>query len=324
MNRRKVAFVDFWKDYNFKESLFYKTLQNHYQIELVEKEYADYVFFSVWGDDHWYVPEHCVKIFWTGENRTPDFNACDYALGFERMEFRDRYMRLPLYYFYPEFPLMEKKHIDIDHERLLKTKSSFCSFTVSNKNCQPRIDMFNALNNYKTVDSGGRFMNNVGGPIKDKFSFDLAHKFSIAYENFSYNGYITEKIVQAFAAKTIPIYWGDPQVTDVFNKKAFINVKDYGSIDEVVEIVKRIDKDDSMFLSMLSTPALVSDIYSLKSQTEKLEHFLIHIFDQPLESAKRRTRYAKIIAERQRRMMDCFNEAQLSWYRKMYHKIIRK
>jgi len=37
---------------------------------------------------------------------------------------------------------------------------------------------------------------------------------------------MTEKIVEAFAANCIPIYWGDPSISKVFNSKAFINVLD--------------------------------------------------------------------------------------------------
>ena len=50
-------------------------------------------------------------------------------------------------------------------------------------------------------------MNNIGGAVSDKFAFQQKHKFSIAFENTSYCGYCTEKIVEAFVAGTIPIYW---------------------------------------------------------------------------------------------------------------------
>lgn len=50
-----------------------------------------------------------------------------------------------------------------------------------------------ALSQYKLVDSGGRHRNNVGGLVKDKYEFDLSYKFSIAFENSSYQEYLTEK-----------------------------------------------------------------------------------------------------------------------------------
>ncbi len=36
------------------------------------------------------------------------------------------------------------------------------------------------------------------------------------------NGYITEKILNAFLAGCIPIYYGTTEIFDIFNKKAFI------------------------------------------------------------------------------------------------------
>lgn len=72
--------------------------------------------------------------------------------------------------------------------------------------------MFEALKKYKKVNSGGRYLNNIGRAVVDKIQFESRHKFSICFENSSYPGYTTEKIIEAFAAKTIPIYWGNPCV----------------------------------------------------------------------------------------------------------------
>ena len=50
----------------------------------------------------------------------------------------------------------------------------------------------------------------MGGPVASKLDFDRSHKFSIVCENTAHSGYTTEKLVEAFAAGCIPIYWGDP------------------------------------------------------------------------------------------------------------------
>ncbi|MFR8313282.1 MAG: hypothetical protein ACLVBP_13570 [Ruminococcus sp.] len=41
---------------------------------------------------------NAVRVFFTGENIAPDFQMCDYAIGFERLLFGDRYIRFPFYY----------------------------------------------------------------------------------------------------------------------------------------------------------------------------------------------------------------------------------
>ena len=37
-------------------------------------------------------------------------------------------------------------------------------------------------------------------------------RFAMAFENANVSGYVTEKIVNAFLAGAIPIYWGHPDV----------------------------------------------------------------------------------------------------------------
>lgn len=127
--------------------------------------------------------------------------------------------------------------------------------------------------------------------VPDKLRFENNHKFSICFENSNHPGYMTEKIVEAFAARTIPIYWGDPLVTEVFNKDAFVNVNDFASVDDMVEYVKKIDQDDMMYMKMLGTPALnEANEYLWDEKQNELKNFLYNIFDQSMESAGRRNR----------------------------------
>ncbi len=55
-------------------------------------------------------------------------------------------------------------------------------------------------------------------------------------------GYTTEKLFDCFKAGTVPIYWGNPEITRDVNPKAFINCNDYeNDFDAVIERVKEID-----------------------------------------------------------------------------------
>lgn len=282
----RIRFVDFWDDFVPEKSLFYQILSEKYEIELSDT--PDYLFCSVFGDEH--LRYDCVKIFYTGENQCPDFNLYDYAIGFERLTLGDRYFRLPIYYLYAnDFAAMQAKHEVAD----LKGKDDFCSFVYSNNNASPHREVFfDKLNEYKTVSSGGRYRNNVGGPVADKLQFQLTHKFSIAFENSSYPGYCTEKLVQSFAARTIPIYWGDEFVGETFNEGAFVNCHRFASWNEVVSEVKRIDGDDALCLRMLQTPALKSPSEDNREATlQRLSEFFLHIIEQPLDKAIRYNRY---------------------------------
>lgn len=290
MKTIKIKFLDFWESFNPEESIFYEVLSEKYKLSLSDD--ADYIIYSCFGDAIVNEPENkAIKIFYTGEQETPNFNVCDYAMGFEHLVLGDRYFRLPNYYnsqFYRQSTeLMEHKHENIQSLTDLH-KDSFCSFVVSNaRAAKERQEMFEKLSLYKKVDSGGRFLNNIGGKIENKLEFEKAHKFSICFDNCKYRGYTTEKIVEAFAAQTIPIYWGDPEVSKVFNPKAFVNVMDYPSIDAAIEKIKEIDQNDELYLSMLREKALIDDCNTYMQTRNRLSEWFDHILNQPIEEARR-------------------------------------
>lgn len=281
----RLKFVDFWDNFVPEDSLFYKILSEKYDVVLSDN--PDYVFFSVFGQEH--LKYDCIKIFYTGENQSPDFNLCDYAIGFDHIDFGDRYFRFPNYLLYGDsFKLLCKRNILTD----LSSKTDFCSFVVSNNNSSPERDLFfDKLSEYKEVSSGGRHRNNVGGPVSDKLEFQKKHKFAIAFENCSQPGYSTEKILEAFASHSIPIYWGDPLIDRTFNENAFINCHSFSSWNEVVERVKELDCDEDACLKVLNAPVFAPDTPSRDDIIEDLKKFLYHIFDQTASEAIRFNRF---------------------------------
>lgn len=138
-------------------------------------------------------------------------------------------------------------------------KDKFCCFVVSNPRSAFRNDFFSSLSKYKRVDSGGKHLNNIGylvpgihsaGPIID---FISQYRFCISFENSEAPGYCTEKIVQSMWANTIPIYWGDPEVTSYFNPKSFVLVKDK---DEALRRVMELDRNETLYQNILKEPWL--------------------------------------------------------------------
>lgn len=270
---------------------FVNILKKHYKIEFSEK--PDYVFYNESSYEH--LNYDCIKIFYTGENITPNFNLCDYAIGFDYVEFGDRYFRLPIYLvanFYRESEIDQNKNQTQDKKEFtvedLNNKSEFCSFVYSNYlGDNSRKEFFEKLSEYKKVNAGGAYLNNIGGKVSNKLAFEQKHKFSIAFENSSREGYTTEKITTAFIANTIPIYWGNPKIGLEFNEGRFINCHNYPDLDSVIERVKEIDKDDALYLKMINEP-----IYSGFNPAEvesNFEKFLTNIFDQEIEKAERKT-----------------------------------
>ena len=286
MKRIKIDFVDFWPDFVKTDNYFYNILKKYYRVEI--SDHPDYVFCSYFSQKHFkYL--NCVKILYLGENVVPDFNLYDYALGFHDIKFEDRYLRLPHYALYDkDIEPALKKHTHSDEYYLARKK--FCNRVVSNPDASgEREAMFNALNAFMKVDSGGRYGNNVGGPVKDKLAFERNYRFTLAYENSSTPGYVTEKILQAYAGETVPIYWGDPGIENEFNPASFINCMKYGSVAEAVEAVKAVWEDDEKYLAMMKAPmVLPGSIGDRCLKEDYADAFLRNIFDQDLKSAKRR------------------------------------
>jgi hypothetical protein len=170
----------------------------------------------------------------------------------------------------------------------------FCNFLVSNGAATEfRVQFFKELSKSKHVDSGGGFMNNVGGKISNKYAWQAEYKFSLCFENSSTSGYLTEKLIEAYASNTVPIYWGDP---DAFGKlsdgKSGINAKaviwvDVNNISQTIAHILDVDSDEDRYMAYLNEPLFLEEDHAAIF-TNKLAAFLFSIFSQERDNAFRR------------------------------------
>lgn len=285
----KINITDWWNK-DFEKNYFIKFLSKKYNV--IKSHNPDFLLCSVFGNNH--LKYNCIKIFFTGENFSPDFNLYDYAIGFDAIDFLDRYLRFPLFITYEEaLNLALKKHLFENEDELLNR--GFCSFVVSNGGgARKREDFFNALSKKEFVASGGRYKNNIGAPVDSKLDFLKGYKFNIAFENSSSPGYVTEKLIEALGAKTVPIYWGDPLLSNTnflggggytkdslqsfLNPNSFINLSDFSSIDECIGYIQHIHQDPQAYLKILREKAFSIDTKAYYEK--KLETFFDHIFAQ--------------------------------------------
>jgi vacuolar-type H+-ATPase subunit C/Vma6 len=63
--------------------------------------------------------------------------------------------------------------------------------------------------------------------------------FGVAIENTSHNGYFTEKILDCFLLKTIPVYWGCSSITNFFEQDGIIT---FSNIDDLIVKVNQLDE----------------------------------------------------------------------------------
>lgn len=298
MTHLKIYFTDFSSDFNIANDIFYLWLSKHFSLEL-DPINPDYLIYSCYGYDYLNFSD-AVRIFYTAENIRPDFNLCDYAIGFDYIQFDDRYLRFPSFARYgKQFDeLLKEKSFSKD---ILSMKLGFCNFIYTNGNADPARDhFFKMLDQKKRVDSLGAHLCNTTNGLNNRFAdnwreskVDLQkqYKFSIAFENSSSKGYTTEKLLHAFIANTIPIYWGNPVVDNDFNPEAFINCHNYNTWEDVIDKIIEIDNDDEQYLYMLNQPPFRNNQKPRVLSHSVFLEFFDNIFNQPKEKAFRRPRY---------------------------------
>jgi hypothetical protein len=99
------------------------------------------------------------------------------------------------------------------------------------------------------------------------------YRFSICFENIAKEGYHTEKLFHAKVAGTVPIYWGHKSVENDFNKKCFINLVDYDSVDDLVEYVKYVDNNEDVYQSYANEPLFVNNVIPDRFRPESVLKF---------------------------------------------------
>ena len=270
----KIKYVDFWEGFPVEDNYFLNLVEDYYDIEYSDN--PDILIYSCYSVN--FLKYRCPRIFYSPENIRPDFRFCDFALTFDYLNDK-KHFRWPLYRrWFSEEELTKPKNADA----ILKKKEGFCSFVVSNGNAQERISFFETLSKYKKVTSGGRYANNIGGPVKDKRAFIEKYLFNIAFENTAYPGYNTEKLAEAWVMGCIPIYWGDPKISEEFNPESFINVNDFDSFDEAINYIKEVDKSVSLQKKFLEAPLFRNNRIPLELQDETIKNQLRMYINQCL------------------------------------------
>lgn len=262
-----------------------RLLRNYFDIEISDN--PDFIFYSVYGDE--YKKYNCVRIFWSEEPISPNFNDCDYAIASDYICFEDRYFRLPVFAHDIDIGIQDRSNM----YNIAWNERRFCNFIYSNERMGDgailRKIFCEKVMQFRKVDCPGAVLNNMNNEeISDRYSsnwskskveFLKKYKFTIAFENFSINGYTTEKLTQPLKAGSIPIYYGNPRVVEEFNPKAFINCNDFDNdINRVLEYIKILDRDNERCLAMLmESPMRENFNFNWKSD---LTHFLVNIVEK--------------------------------------------
>lgn len=271
----KISFTDFWggnfpfMHHNNMLLDIFKQIDN--EIKLVPlSDDTDILIYSCFGDAQHHRRANrkkTKKIFYTGENKRPNFDECDFSLSFDFESYNGKNIRLPLWYLYidwfnkggygnPKY-IMPPNQID-DNNFIKKEKKKFCSFVYSHSTPQ-RTEFFDKLKPYKSADGFGLPFGSHTWGEDIKYNIISDYKFNMCFENTVQSGYHTEKLLHAKTAGCIPLYWGADTISEDFNKKCFINLLDFDNdIDKFIEYIKEVDNNDNLYNEILNEPLFTS------------------------------------------------------------------
>jgi hypothetical protein len=94
----------------------------------------------------------------------------------------------------------------------------------------------------------------------ENYKIFTQYRFCLVLENRLHAGYITEKILNAFLGGCIPIWYGTPDVWDVFNRDAFlyVNVTDPDAINALVRTVRYLEHNRTAYQEVVQRSIVAS------------------------------------------------------------------
>lgn len=256
----KIAFTDWGAESRIFCDIVREILQESYTVVEDDSD-PDFLFCNTFSWYHFHY-DGAVKIAYYEENVYPDFNEFDYAISSVNGIENGRNLWLPLSFLFAD-------HISLPQEVPAgAAQRPFCSFIYSQDDsgayAPVRRDFCKALmEQYAHVDCPGRILHNTEAPElssredagswhDSKVAYLNKFKFNIAFENSNVPGYMTEKLIDPFAADTVPIYCGSCGNVAPFPKDAMICANDYPDTESLIARIREVNENDELYLEMLA------------------------------------------------------------------------
>ena len=236
-------------------------LRQHFDVTL-DEDNPELLFFS---RTLYYQRNHylCARVFYAAQHSPASVSElADWELGYvtpDGISARQSYM--PNWLFLDCARLAEPPE---DAKALMAEKTGFCAF-IHQVAYPVRSTFYECLAAHRRVDALGDVFRNRPrypelGPHNNARRYDQLipvyrkYKFVICLESHALPGYLSEKLVCALLARSVPVYWGDPWVAHLFNPACFINAHDFATPEALVEHVLKVDADDDLYRSYLEAP----------------------------------------------------------------------
>jgi hypothetical protein len=233
-------------------------------------ESADICLSSVFGNEH---TPYEKTIFYIGENLRPDFRRARYFMSHDIDTWGGRNFYLPLWMLHVRWPGMGEGVTPITHHHsteqpvsiedlvqertgsVWSNKTKFCAIICSNPEAL-RMNLFSEISRYKKVDGFGPAF---GKPVLlPKHEILNEYKFCLCPENSYYPGYVTEKLLHAYAAGVVPIYFGGLTERGLFNRRAFVDYSESFNVTALLAQIVALDSLKDLYDSVYREPLFVA------------------------------------------------------------------
>jgi hypothetical protein len=295
----KIRFTNFWSTFDHSNNFFFRYLQENGHNPVVvqdEKIFVDMEFVSVFPSykerivkkiefqGNRVLPSRLseslgrlaggraplrnskIRIWYSGENiRPPLTEDFDGFLSFDQLKFNSNSIYFPLWMthlnWFGEFEQNDRlggkvsaSNLLVGRE-LLREKKKLAIIFLSNPH-PFRLQVIKELSSLGEVDVFGSYSGKV---VKSKVDVARDYKYSICFENDLYPGYVTEKLLEAYLSETVPLYWGDLGDDTYYNKKSFINLKDFESTRDWIAAIRDHDYEATYEMSLLVNHPTLDD-----------------------------------------------------------------
>ena len=195
-------------------------------------------------------------ILWNGEkyNLPSNLPFCSSKLTFNSLR-NSGYIKIP--YAFHAYIEYVKRNIWLKYKTLsyISKRTKLFGYCISaDRGDNPRktfIDQF--TKHYSKTYALGRYSHekSIRERVNDKWMDEKLQekysefKFILAAENEIIDGYLTEKIINAYSSGAIPIYIGDSNYAKkIFNPKSFICVSDFNNHEECIKYIINLSDNE--------------------------------------------------------------------------------
>lgn len=299
MKKLKIYFLD-WYDWilpgSSEDNIFIWILKKHYDI-IIDDKNPDILFYSLYYNKHMEY-KNCLKIYVNSEpqpyNNLELFDKksrhyisisdANHIITSYKSNIKNNfYMPIFLMWLYHHIYVTKKikSFESLLENRKLTNRSKFCIYLHNNLSPHKRNSIYNELNKYKFVDTKQTIhvpdgsLNKIISLENFKFSFSMQnHYYKDIMSEYNFPGLIDEKIIESLISGSIPLYYGNENIGEYLNEKAFLNYHTFNSDDDFIKKIIEIDQNENLYREIASQP-IINDINDLK--LTELENHLLNI-----------------------------------------------